>query len=141
MHCLPAFHNGETAVGEEIYQKFGLESMEVTEEIFESDSSIVFDEAENRVHTIKAVMAATLSTAITSADGIPLASAYSWSFTTVLPGDATGDGVVDARDITKVERIIAGLDLPPFFGADCNGDGVISALDITCVERKITGLD
>ena len=60
MHCLPAFHNRETAVGEEIYQKFGLESMEVTEEIFESDSSIVFDEAENRVHTIKAVMVATL---------------------------------------------------------------------------------
>lgn len=60
MHCLPAFHNRETAVGEEIYQKFGLESMEVTEEVFESDSSIVFDEAENRVHTIKAVMVATL---------------------------------------------------------------------------------
>ncbi len=60
MHCLPAFHNRETAVGEEIYRKFGLESMEVTEEVFESDSSIVFDEAENRVHTIKAVMVATL---------------------------------------------------------------------------------
>jgi ornithine carbamoyltransferase len=60
MHCLPAFHNRETAVGEQIYQKFGLESMEVTEEVFESDSSIVFDEAENRVHTIKAVMVATL---------------------------------------------------------------------------------
>jgi ornithine carbamoyltransferase len=60
MHCLPAFHNRETAVGEETYQKFGLESMEVTEEVFESDSSIVFDEAENRVHTIKAVMVATL---------------------------------------------------------------------------------
>ncbi len=60
MHCLPAFHNRETAVGEEVYQKFGLESMEVTEEVFESDSSIVFDEAENRVHTIKAVMVATL---------------------------------------------------------------------------------
>ena len=60
MHCLPAFHNRETAVGEEIYQKFGLESMEVTEEVFESDASIVFDEAENRVHTIKAVMVATL---------------------------------------------------------------------------------
>jgi ornithine carbamoyltransferase len=60
MHCLPAFHNRETAVGEEIYKKFGLESMEVTEEVFESDSSIVFDEAENRVHTIKAVMVATL---------------------------------------------------------------------------------
>ena len=60
MHCLPAFHNRETAIGEDIYQKFGLESMEVTEEVFESDSSIVFDEAENRVHTIKAVMVATL---------------------------------------------------------------------------------
>jgi ornithine carbamoyltransferase len=60
MHCLPAFHNRETTAGEEIYQKFGLESMEVTEEVFESDSSIVFDEAENRVHTIKAVMVATL---------------------------------------------------------------------------------
>ncbi len=60
MHCLPSFHNRETTVGEEIYQKFGLESMEVTEEVFESDSSIVFDEAENRVHTIKAVMVATL---------------------------------------------------------------------------------
>jgi len=60
MHCLPAFHNRETAVGEEIYQKFGLESMEVTEDVFESDASIVFDQAENRVHTIKAVMVATL---------------------------------------------------------------------------------
>jgi ornithine carbamoyltransferase len=60
MHCLPAFHNRETTVGEQTYQKFGLESMEVTEEVFESDSSIVFDEAENRVHTIKAVMVATL---------------------------------------------------------------------------------
>jgi len=60
MHCLPSFHNRETPVGEEIYQRFGLESMEVTEEVFESDSSIVFDEAENRVHTIKAVMVATL---------------------------------------------------------------------------------
>jgi len=60
MHCLPAFHNREAAVGEEIYQKFGLESMEVTEDVFESDASIVFDEAENRVHTIKAVMVATL---------------------------------------------------------------------------------
>ena len=60
MHCLPAFHNRETTVGEDIYQKFGLESMEVTEEVFESEASIVFDEAENRVHTIKAVMVATL---------------------------------------------------------------------------------
>lgn len=60
MHCLPAFHNRETAVGEEIFQKFGLDGMEVTEEVFESEASIVFDEAENRIHTIKAVMVATL---------------------------------------------------------------------------------
>jgi len=60
MHCLPAFHNRETTIGEEIYQKFGLESMEVTEDVFESPHSIVFDEAENRLHTIKAVMVATL---------------------------------------------------------------------------------
>lgn len=61
MHCLPAFHNRETVVGEEIYQKFELEAMEVTEEVFESSASIVFDEAENRIHTIKAVMVATLA--------------------------------------------------------------------------------
>ncbi len=60
LHCLPAFHNRETVVGEEIFQKFGLESMEVTEEVFESEASLVFDEAENRVHTIKAVMVAAL---------------------------------------------------------------------------------
>jgi ornithine carbamoyltransferase len=60
LHCLPAFHNRETTIGEQIYQKFGLESMEVTEEVFESDASIVFSEAENRIHTIKAVMVATL---------------------------------------------------------------------------------
>jgi ornithine carbamoyltransferase len=60
MHCLPAFHNRQTAIGEDVYQRFGLESMEVTEEVFESPASIVFDEAENRVHTIKAVMVATL---------------------------------------------------------------------------------
>lgn len=60
MHCLPAFHNRETKVGEEIFQKFGLDGLEVTEEVFESDHSIVFDEAENRVHTIKAIMVATL---------------------------------------------------------------------------------
>ncbi|HKK61119.1 MAG TPA: ornithine carbamoyltransferase [Bacteroidales bacterium] len=60
LHCLPAFHNRETKVGEEIYQKFGLEAMEVTEDVFESDHSIVFDEAENRLHTIKAVLIATL---------------------------------------------------------------------------------
>ncbi|RFU38041.1 ornithine carbamoyltransferase [Actinomadura logoneensis] len=60
MHCLPAFHNRETTVGEDIYQKTGLEALEVTEEVFESEASIVFDEAENRMHTIKAVMVATL---------------------------------------------------------------------------------
>jgi ornithine carbamoyltransferase len=60
LHCLPAFHNRETKVGEEIYQKYELEGMEVTEEVFESKHSIVFDEAENRLHTIKAVMVATL---------------------------------------------------------------------------------
>jgi ornithine carbamoyltransferase len=60
MHCLPACHNRETEVGEEMYQKFDLEGMEVTEEVFESEASIVFDEAENRLHTIKAIMVATL---------------------------------------------------------------------------------
>jgi len=60
MHCLPAFHNRETAVGEDMFKKFGLDSMEVTEEVFESNASIVFDEAENRMHTIKAVMVSTL---------------------------------------------------------------------------------
>jgi len=60
MHCLPAYHNRETQIGEEIYRKFGMEALEVTEEVFESPASIVFDEAENRMHTIKAVMVATL---------------------------------------------------------------------------------
>ncbi|MDA8226888.1 MAG: ornithine carbamoyltransferase subunit F, partial [Desulfitobacterium hafniense] len=60
LHCLPAFHNRETIIGEEIFQKYGLESMEVTEEVFESDASLVWDQAENRMHTIKAVMVATL---------------------------------------------------------------------------------
>jgi ornithine carbamoyltransferase len=60
LHCLPAFHNRETKVGEEMFKKFGLDGMEVTEEVFESQHSIVFDEAENRMHTIKAVMVATL---------------------------------------------------------------------------------
>ncbi len=60
MHCLPAFHNRETKVGEEIYQKHGLDGLEVTEEVFESEHSIVFAQAENRMHTIKAIMVATL---------------------------------------------------------------------------------
>lgn len=60
MHCLPAFHNRETTLGEQIYQKYGLDGLEVTEEVFESEHSIVFDEAENRLHTIKAIMVATL---------------------------------------------------------------------------------
>ncbi len=60
LHCLPAFHNRETDIGEQIYQTFGLEAMEVTEDVFESPASVVFDEAENRMHTIKAVMVATL---------------------------------------------------------------------------------
>lgn len=60
MHCLPAFHDLNTVIGKQIYEKFGLTCMEVTDEVIESDRSIVFDEAENRMHTIKAVMAATL---------------------------------------------------------------------------------
>ena len=60
MHCLPAFHNRETRIGEDIFEKFGLSAMEVTEDVFESDASIVFDQAENRMHTIKAVLVATL---------------------------------------------------------------------------------
>ncbi len=61
LHCLPAFHNRETALGERIFQEFGLDGMEVTEDVFESEHSIVFDQAENRLHTIKAVMVATLA--------------------------------------------------------------------------------
>ncbi|WP_242911125.1 ornithine carbamoyltransferase [Actinomadura terrae] len=60
MHCLPSFHDRETSVGEAVFQRTGLDELEVTEEVFESDASIVFDEAENRMHTIKAVMVATL---------------------------------------------------------------------------------
>jgi len=60
LHCLPAFHNRDTAIGEEIFKKFGVAEMEVTDEVFESPASIVFDQAENRLHTIKAVMVATL---------------------------------------------------------------------------------
>jgi ornithine carbamoyltransferase len=58
MHCLPAFHDLKTTIGKQIHEKFGLTAMEVTDEVFESEQSIVFDEAENRLHTIKAVMAA-----------------------------------------------------------------------------------
>lgn len=60
LHCLPAFHNRETKVGQEIFKKYGLDGMEVTDDVFESEHSIVFDQAENRMHTIKAVMVATL---------------------------------------------------------------------------------
>ena len=60
MHCLPAFHDVKTTIGKQIFDKFGIDCMEVTDEVFESEKSIVFDEAENRMHTIKAVMAATL---------------------------------------------------------------------------------
>ena len=61
MHCLPAFHDLKTTIGKQIYEKFGIDCMEVTDQVFESEQSIVFDEAENRMHTIKAVMAATLA--------------------------------------------------------------------------------
>ncbi len=61
MHCLPAFHDLNTTIGRQIYEKFGIDCMEVSDEVFESEASIVFDEAENRMHTIKAVMAATLA--------------------------------------------------------------------------------
>ena len=61
MHCLPAFHDLNTTIGKQIHEKFGLDAMEVSDEVFESEQSIVFDEAENRMHTIKAVMAATLA--------------------------------------------------------------------------------
>ena len=60
MHCLPAFHDLKTKIGKEIYDKYGLTEMEVTDEIFEKYADVVFEEAENRMHTIKAVMAATL---------------------------------------------------------------------------------
>jgi ornithine carbamoyltransferase len=60
MHCLPAFHNTDTQVGKEMYEKFGLAALEVAEEVFESPASLVFEEAENRMHTIKAVLVATL---------------------------------------------------------------------------------
>ena len=60
LHCLPSFHNTDTEVGKEIYEKYGIDCMEVTEEVFESEASVVFDEAENRMHTIKAVLVATI---------------------------------------------------------------------------------
>jgi ornithine carbamoyltransferase len=62
MHCLPAFHNRETGVGEELHERYGLEALEVTDDVFESPASLVWDEAENRLHTIKAVLVATLAT-------------------------------------------------------------------------------
>ncbi len=62
LHCLPALHNRETEIGETVFQKWGIDALEVTEEVFESDASIVFDQAENRLHTIKAAMVATLAT-------------------------------------------------------------------------------
>jgi ornithine carbamoyltransferase len=58
MHCLPALHNTETEIGQQIYEKRGIDALEVTEEVFESPASIVFDQAENRLHTIKAAMVA-----------------------------------------------------------------------------------
>ncbi len=89
------------------------------------------------------IYTATLSTVITDAAGNPLAAEYPWSFTTVqtvTPGDANGDGNVNALDITKVERIIAALDAETS-GADANQDGSVNALDITKLERIIAGLD
>ena len=61
MHCLPSFHDIKTEIGKEIFDKFGIDCMEVSDEVFESADSVVFTEAENRMHTIKAVMAATLA--------------------------------------------------------------------------------
>jgi ornithine carbamoyltransferase len=60
MHCLPAFHDRRTTKGEELFEKFGMEGLEVTDEVFESEASVVFDQAENRMHTIKAILLATL---------------------------------------------------------------------------------
>jgi ornithine carbamoyltransferase len=60
MHCLPAFHNTETEVGADVFRRFGIDCMEVTDEVFESPASIVFDQAENRMHAIKAILVATI---------------------------------------------------------------------------------
>jgi ornithine carbamoyltransferase len=60
LHCLPAFHNSQTSVGKDIRERYGLDALEVTDEVFESTASVVFDEAENRLHTIKAILVATL---------------------------------------------------------------------------------
>ena len=60
LHCLPAFHDLKTKIGKEIHDKYGIDDMEVTDEVFESEQSLVFEEAENRMHTIKAVMVATI---------------------------------------------------------------------------------
>jgi ornithine carbamoyltransferase len=62
MHCLPAFHDTGTKVGRDVYERFGLDAMEVTDEVFESPASLVWDEAENRLHTIKALLVAMLAT-------------------------------------------------------------------------------
>ncbi len=61
MHCLPAFHDLETKVGRDVHEQFGLKELEVTDDVFESDASVVFDQAENRMHTIKALMVATMT--------------------------------------------------------------------------------
>ena len=61
LHCLPSFHDTNTPIGQDIFERFGLSEMEVTNEVFESEQSVVFDEAENRMHTIKAVMYLTLN--------------------------------------------------------------------------------
>ena len=61
LHCLPAFHNRQTKVGEELYRKYGMDGLEVTEDVFESEASVVFDQSENRMHTIKALLVATLA--------------------------------------------------------------------------------
>ena len=60
LHCLPAMHNRETELGEMVFEKWGLDALEITEDVFESDASVVFDQAENRLHTIKAVLVSTL---------------------------------------------------------------------------------